>query len=110
MPCGASYTLLQNSNCTLAQIFNGLTTTKSGSDFVDIPDLRTTLYGYQKESVAALLDREKHNGIVNDPLYMSMTTLDGKTYYLQPAILEILLECPQYFQSKGGFLCEELGA
>lgn len=56
-----------------------------------------------------MLHREQHNRILDDPLYISMTTIGGMTYYLQPATLEVLLECPQFAQSKGGFLCEELG-
>ncbi|KAJ3971109.1 P-loop containing nucleoside triphosphate hydrolase protein [Lentinula raphanica] len=72
--------------------------------------LRSTLHHYQRESVAAMLEREEHrNANIANPLYIPLTTLDGMTFYYQPGTTEILKEQSIVSAPPGGILCEELG-
>ena len=74
-----------------------------------ISGLRSRLYPYQRESVSAMLLREMSESDVLDPLYIPVTGLNKTTFYLQPATMEILRECPMVAAHRGGVLCEELG-
>ncbi|KZT27320.1 hypothetical protein NEOLEDRAFT_1110673 [Neolentinus lepideus HHB14362 ss-1] len=74
-----------------------------------IDGLRSSLYPYQAESVAAMLAKESQAFAVLDPLYLPLVGVDGRTFYFRPADMEILCECPTISQSCGGILCEELG-
>jgi hypothetical protein len=56
-----------------------------------------------------MLRNELDGRDVPDPLYISVQALDGRVFYLQPATLEILMECPTMAPCRGGILCEELG-
>ncbi|KAJ3530656.1 hypothetical protein NM688_g7678 [Phlebia brevispora] len=75
--------------------------------------MRTTLYSYQRRSVAAMVERELHPGTVPDPLFVPIHRVEGaagqETFFLQPATMEILRERPSVAQIRGGILCEELG-
>ena len=71
--------------------------------------MRSTLYTYQRRSVAAMLQRELDPRDVPDPLYISAGTIDGRDFYLQPGTMEILQQRPMTAPCKGGILCEELG-
>jgi|ERR1700722_300786 len=83
------------------------------------PDgLITELYGYQRRSVVAMLQREIPNRRagpsedfvdISDPLYLPMAGIDGREFYLQPAKMSILREHPRVSPTRGGILCEELG-
>jgi hypothetical protein len=46
---------------------------------------------------------------IPDPLYIPVTGMNKSVYYLQPATMEILQECPMVTAHHGGVLCEELG-
>jgi hypothetical protein len=71
--------------------------------------LRSLLHSYQCRSVAAMIQRELYYPDIPDPLYVPITGVDGKTFYIQPAKMEILRECPVVAQNRGAILCEELG-
>lgn len=71
--------------------------------------IRSTLYRYQRRSVAAMLQRELDNRDVPDPLFIPLTTVDKKMFFLQPGTMEVLQERPMTVPCRGGILCEELG-
>jgi hypothetical protein len=74
-----------------------------------IDGLRSVLYPYQRRSVAAMIQKELYPGNILDPLYIPITGIDDRTFYLHPVKWEILRECPTVAQDRGGVLCEELG-
>jgi hypothetical protein len=74
-----------------------------------IAGLRSQLYPYQRESVSAMLFKEMSVSDVPDPLYIPVSGVDKTVFYLQPATMEILRECPMVAAHHGGVLCEELG-
>lgn len=74
-----------------------------------IAGLRSCLHPYQRESVSAMLLREMSESDVLDPLYIPVTGMNKLVFYLQPATMEILQECPMVAAHHGGVLCEELG-
>ncbi|KAF9532907.1 SNF2 family N-terminal domain-containing protein [Crepidotus variabilis] len=71
--------------------------------------MRSTLYRYQRRSVAAMLQRELDQRDVPDPLYSALKAVDGQEFYFQPGTMEILQQRPMTTQCRGGILCEELG-
>ncbi|KAF9246232.1 P-loop containing nucleoside triphosphate hydrolase protein [Melanogaster broomeanus] len=71
--------------------------------------LRSNLYGYQRQSVAAMIQKETNTSPVPDPLYITVTCMSGTKYYLQPSTMSLLRECPMVASARGGILCEELG-
>ncbi|KAJ7633078.1 P-loop containing nucleoside triphosphate hydrolase protein [Roridomyces roridus] len=80
-------------------------------DFADDLDdlgLRSKLYRYQRESVAAMLQKEMDPQVL-DPLFFPVVGLDDKQMFLQPGTMEFLLERPRVDWGRGGILCEELG-
>ncbi|EJD02151.1 uncharacterized protein FOMMEDRAFT_87894 [Fomitiporia mediterranea MF3/22] len=103
------YTVVRKNYRSLQQIFNDLTTTPVDNGIPDLPKLRTSLYEYQKESVAKMLEMEAQNRIADDPLYIPITGTNDSVFYFQPTTMELLLQCPRSFQARGGILCEELG-
>lgn len=74
-----------------------------------IVGLRSRLYPYQRESVSAMLVKEISESDIPDPLYIPVSGMDKTIFYLQPATMEILRECPMVAAHHGGVLCEELG-
>ncbi|KAA1469224.1 hypothetical protein DENSPDRAFT_795695 [Dentipellis sp. KUC8613] len=75
----------------------------------DIEGLHSRLYPYQRETVAAMLQKELQPVDIPDPLYIPLSGLDGSVFYLQPGTMELLKDQPMVSQVKGGILCEELG-
>lgn len=73
--------------------------------------LRSTLYAYQKRSVAAMLHKEFYLQSIPDPAYIQVRGVGpgGQMFYLQPATQELLGQCPRTSTVRGGVLCEELG-
>lgn len=71
--------------------------------------LRTTLYGYQRHSIAVMLNKESNTSPVPDPLYIPVSCMSGTHCYIQPPTMSVLRECPAFSPSRGGILCEELG-
>lgn len=117
-----SFSIYFQDNRTLAQIYNTLPSPSVREDDpallplardilcgADIPGMVTSLHKYQRRSVAAMVQRELQPGSMLDPLYVPIHGMDGTTFYLQPATMEILRDCPLVFQGRGGILCEELG-
>ncbi|GBE90165.1 hypothetical protein SCP_1900140 [Sparassis crispa] len=98
-------------NRTMAEIYSDLPSPETPVDdsLHNIPGMCSTLYSYQRQSVATMLARELHPPLVSDPLYIPISGIDGDVFFLQPATMEILRECPQVEQARGGILCEELG-
>jgi hypothetical protein len=86
------------------------------------PDgLITDLYAYQRRSVVAMLQKELPNERpyssedsqfvdTPDPLFIPIVGVDGQEFYLQPAKMLILQGRPMVSPTRGGILCEELGA
>jgi hypothetical protein len=72
--------------------------------------LRSSLYGYQRQSVAAMIQKEMSANPVPDPLYITVACMSGTKYYLQPSTMSLLRECPMVASARGGILCEELGS
>uniref|UniRef100_A0A0W0FFE1 Snf2 family helicase n=1 Tax=Moniliophthora roreri TaxID=221103 RepID=A0A0W0FFE1_MONRR len=70
--------------------------------------LSSTLHHYQRRSVAAMIQMEHEERIVSDPLYISLTDMNGKKFYYQPGTTEVLSSVSN-IASRGGVLCEELG-
>jgi hypothetical protein len=56
-----------------------------------------------------MLLKEMYESDVPDPLYIPVSGMDKTIFYLQPATMEILRECPMVAAHHGGVLCEELG-
>ncbi|KAJ3554063.1 hypothetical protein NM688_g3299 [Phlebia brevispora] len=110
---------------TLAEVYNSLPSPSIHNNHKNIlinkilnktsrfSRMRTTLYGYQHRSVAAMVERELHPGMMPDPLFVPVHRVEGaagqETFFLQPATMEILRERPSVMQIRGGILCEELG-
>jgi len=81
-------------------------------DFEDPLDglgMRSTLYRYQRRSVAAMLQKELDTRDVPDPLFITVKDVDDNVFYIQPGTMEILKERPMTTPCRGGILCEELG-
>ena len=81
-------------------------------DIIDhrkVQGLRSLLYRYQQDTVAAMIEREINPRNAPDPHFIPLTGMDGKVFYFQPARMEVLRERPVVTQNRGGVLCEELG-
>ncbi|KAH6894963.1 SNF2 family N-terminal domain-containing protein [Coprinopsis sp. MPI-PUGE-AT-0042] len=78
-------------------------------DDLDGLGLHSTLHRYQRRSVAALVQHESDTHSIENPVYLPLTTLDGRLFYFQPGTMEILLEKQMVSPCRGGILCEELG-
>ena len=57
-----------------------------------------------------MLQRELDNRDIPDPLFIPLTTVENKMFFLQPGTMEVLQERPMTAPCRGGILCEELGA
>lgn len=71
--------------------------------------MRSTLYKYQRRSVASMLQKELDPRDVPDPLFIPLVGVNGEEFYFQPGTMEILRERPMVAPNRGGILCEELG-
>lgn len=71
--------------------------------------LRSQLYGYQRRSIAVMIDRELNHLPVQDPSFVTVCGMRGEKYFFQPSTMIILRERPMVFNCRGGLLCEELG-
>ncbi|KAG1855044.1 hypothetical protein C8R48DRAFT_720376 [Suillus tomentosus] len=98
-------------NRTMAEIYNDLPSLVSSTIAVkhEIRGLRSTLYEYQRQSVAMMIEKELSNQPVQDPLYIPISNMHGERFYFQPSTLTAARECPTVARCKGGILCEELG-
>lgn len=108
-------------NRTIAEIYSDLPSPRIPSDDLvsgvarhilsgeDIEGLRSTLYTYQRRSVAAMIQKEMCHDHIPDPLFVSIAGVDGREFYMQPSTMEILQERPMVQPIQGGVLCEELG-
>ncbi|KAH6902291.1 SNF2 family N-terminal domain-containing protein [Coprinopsis sp. MPI-PUGE-AT-0042] len=99
---------------TLAEIYSELPSPQpvwcpDDEDDLDGLGLHSTLHRYQRRSVAALVQHESDTHSIENPVYLSLTTLDGRLFYFQPGTMEILLEKQMVSPCRGGILCEELG-
>ncbi|KAJ7154205.1 hypothetical protein C8R46DRAFT_1356943 [Mycena filopes] len=72
-------------------------------------EIRSTLYRYQRRSVAAMVQKEMDLTDDPDPLYLPLTDMNGRPFFFQPGTTEVLLERPLVAPCRGGILCEELG-
>ncbi len=71
--------------------------------------MRSTLYRYQRRTVAAMVQRERSTEDIHDPLFVAFKAINGEIFYIQPGTLQTLRECPKVAPTRGGLLCEELG-
>ncbi|KAG6906520.1 hypothetical protein DXG01_013485 [Tephrocybe rancida] len=71
--------------------------------------MRSSLYKYQRRSVAAMIQQELDPSDVSDPLFISLRSMENESFYLQPGTMEVLRERPTTAASQSGILCEELG-
>ncbi|KAJ7143180.1 SNF2 family N-terminal domain-containing protein [Mycena crocata] len=71
--------------------------------------LRSTLHRYQRESVAAMVEKEMDLRDNPDPLLLPVVGMDNQVFFMQPGTLEVLCERPRVAPCRGGILCEELG-
>ena len=71
--------------------------------------MRSTMYRYQRRSVAAMIKREMDTADIPDPLFIPLTSMSLQNFYLQPGTMEILRERPTVAACHSGVLCEELG-
>ncbi|KAJ7766642.1 P-loop containing nucleoside triphosphate hydrolase protein [Mycena metata] len=79
------------------------------SDNLENLGVSSTLYRYQRRSVAAMVQKEMDLNDDTDPLYLALRDMDGKPFFFQPGTTEVLLERPLVAPCRGGILCEELG-
>ncbi|KZT02347.1 uncharacterized protein LAESUDRAFT_685590, partial [Laetiporus sulphureus 93-53] len=95
----------------MAEIYSDLHSPQSHPQFLvhQVHGMRSGLYPYQQQSVSAMLARESVRSSIADPLYIPLEGIDGSCFYLQPATMEVLHECPRRTPPCGGILCEELG-
>ena len=95
----------------MAEIYSDLPSSVSSTFSVgdEIRGLRSTPYEYQRQSIAVMIEKELSSRPIQDPLYIPISSIDGRRFYFQPSTLNIVLECPEVTRCKGGILCEELG-
>ncbi|KAI0313126.1 SNF2 family N-terminal domain-containing protein [Amylostereum chailletii] len=74
-----------------------------------IPGLESRLHQYQRQSVATMLHKETGSSRISDPLYIPMVGIDKTIFFLQPASMQVLKECPMVVPARGGILCEDMG-
>lgn len=98
----------EQDNRTMAEIYGDLLSPPS-VPHKDIEGMESKLYGYQCDSVAAMVQKETAPTTIADPLFIPFFGLNRQKFYLQPARREILRERPLITQNRGGILCEELG-
>ncbi|KZS89961.1 hypothetical protein SISNIDRAFT_488820 [Sistotremastrum niveocremeum HHB9708] len=72
--------------------------------------MRSQLYKYQRETVAKMVELESDNRVAVNPLFLKLNSPEtGRSFYLQPILLEVTMEPPLMAQGRGGILAEELG-
>ncbi|KAF8077645.1 hypothetical protein FPV67DRAFT_1462505 [Lyophyllum atratum] len=71
--------------------------------------MRSSLYKYQRRSVAAMMQKELDPSDIPDPLFIPLLSMNRETFYMQPGTMEVLQERPTVAASQSGILCEELG-
>lgn len=74
-----------------------------------IKGMKSTLYPYQQETVAEMLNKELLPEQVPDPRFREMTAIDGTRFYIDSVTLEIYSQTSQYDGCYGGVLAEEMG-
>lgn len=79
------------------------------NDNLDGLGIRSTLYKYQRRSIASMIQKELPMTDFPDPLFIPIVGMNGRVFYLQPARMEILQDQPMVAPTRGGVLCEELG-
>lgn len=112
---------LKQDNRTMAEIYSDLPSPRISPNHAvsslihnvlsgaEVYGMRSKLYPYQSRSVAAMIQKETQPVDIPDPLFVSITGIDGNEFFLQPATMEILQERQMVQQNRGGVLCEELG-
>ncbi|KAH7921384.1 hypothetical protein BV22DRAFT_1038738 [Leucogyrophana mollusca] len=121
-PC-PSFVSQDTDNRTMSEIYNDLPsptvhcslpfddacTPSSVTPGGDGMGLRTILYDYQRHAVEVMMKREHNSRPGGNPLFISVRSVYGEEFFIQPSTLEIVRERPMVTRSRGGILCEELG-
>ncbi|WFD26192.1 hypothetical protein MNAN1_001169 [Malassezia nana] len=106
---------------TLAELYRRLPSPPPAIGFdshmLSPPLLRCSLYGYQQNSLAKMLQREAAPLRQGDVYYVEkispcMLTSQERTYYFDPDKYEFhrASSIPMYSDVRGGLLCDEMGA
>jgi len=75
-----------------------------------IEGLSSTLFSYQRETVATMILKEFSSDLDQaDLTYIPYVCMDDTAVFYQPGTMQFVSSCPLTSQSKGGILCEELG-
>ncbi|KAK5663793.1 hypothetical protein OQA88_4225 [Cercophora sp. LCS_1] len=76
----------------------------------DVPGLQSTLYDYQRQSAALMLQREVQPEQALDPRLNQIVDLEGRHWYYDP-VSGTTLQKPRYYDMpSGGILAEEMGS
>lgn len=74
-----------------------------------IRGLKSTLYAYQSQSAAVMLQRELSPGRVLDPRLLPIADQAGRTWFYDDVTGEVLRQARYYDGVSGGILAEEMG-
>lgn len=79
---------------------------------VTVSQLRCSLFGYQRNSLAKMLMREQYPGQFSDPFFVEKVSPVKQKYAFDPQSLSFhtLDAVAQYSDVRGGILCDEMGA
>lgn len=74
--------------------------------------MRSTLFPYQRRTLARMLQQEISPKTAPDPTYVPIRSItdSSATFYLCPTTLEVRSKPEHYAQTRGGILCEEMGS
>lgn len=110
--CTSKCTLFWDSSinsCTLADMYQQLPSPPRAT--VEVTKLRCNLFGYQQNSLAKMLSRERNPGMFCDPYYIEKSSPAGKKFAFDP--YKLSFHCSdvvsQYADVRGGILCDEMG-
>lgn len=105
------FNTLHSPRADLAQYAGDIHGRKAIEDVLngDIIGLKTSLYAYQKRSVAAMVQKEASPAKIKDPRKTKMYDIYNNCFYLDVDEGVVLRNLPLYFETKGGVLAETMG-
>lgn len=75
----------------------------------DVPNLKTSLYQYQRESTAMMIQREADSSPTIDPRLVCMLDIEGSPWYCDIEAATCYKEPTLYDTVRGGILAENMG-